>query len=164
MEKPKKKTIDWYGKKVSVPFNCHIYPEKKVTIASTHRGSWSLDSRRLRAACTLPNRYLPLSAQHPLHVEPFTLTSLAPVIHAAAGRLNDGPGILDGALRPPVISLASFFNISFFLFLIFCHLNVFLLWRLKLAAWSLQLCASFFFSFSTSGCAGPALLRAQYSR
>ena len=37
-EKPKKKTIDWYGKKVSVPFDCHIYPEKKVTIANRFSG------------------------------------------------------------------------------------------------------------------------------
>ncbi len=37
-EKPKKKTIEWHGKKVSVPFNCHIYPEKKVTIANSFSG------------------------------------------------------------------------------------------------------------------------------
>jgi hypothetical protein len=32
-------------------------------------------------------------------------------MHAAAGRLIEGPGILLGALSPPVISLANFFNI-----------------------------------------------------
>ena len=37
-EKPKKKTINWYGKKVSVPFNCHIYREKKVRIANRFSG------------------------------------------------------------------------------------------------------------------------------
>jgi len=43
-EKPKKKIIDWYGKKVSVPFNCHIYPEKKVKIANRFNGE----------ECTMP--------------------------------------------------------------------------------------------------------------
>ena len=37
-EKPKKKTIDWYGKKVSVPFDCQIYPEKEVEIANRFSG------------------------------------------------------------------------------------------------------------------------------
>ena len=37
-EKPKKKTIEWHGKKVSVPFDCQIYPEKKVTIANRFSG------------------------------------------------------------------------------------------------------------------------------
>ena len=37
-EKPKKKTIDWYGKKVDVPFDCQIYPEKKVKIANRFSG------------------------------------------------------------------------------------------------------------------------------
>ena len=37
-EKPKKKIIDWYGKKVSVPFNCAIYPEKEVKIANRFSG------------------------------------------------------------------------------------------------------------------------------
>ena len=37
-EKPKKKTIDWYGKKVSVPFDCQVYPDKQVTIANRFTG------------------------------------------------------------------------------------------------------------------------------
>ena len=37
-EKPKKKTIDWYGKKVTVPFDCGIYPDKQVTIANRFTG------------------------------------------------------------------------------------------------------------------------------
>ena len=37
-EKPKKKTIDWYGKQVSVPFDCQIYPDKQVTIANRFTG------------------------------------------------------------------------------------------------------------------------------
>jgi len=37
-EKPKKKTIDWYGKKVTVPFDCQIYPEKTVKIANRFTG------------------------------------------------------------------------------------------------------------------------------
>ena len=43
-EKPKKKTIDWYGKKVSVPFDCQIYPEKEVKIANRFSGE----------ECTMP--------------------------------------------------------------------------------------------------------------
>ena len=43
-EKPKKKIIQWYDKKVIVPFNCHIYPEKKVTIANRFSGQ----------ECTMP--------------------------------------------------------------------------------------------------------------
>ena len=42
---------------------------------------------------------------------PGILASFAPVWQLAAGRLYAGPGILDGLLRPPVISFASFFNI-----------------------------------------------------
>ena len=38
IEKPKKKTIDWYGSQVSVPFDCQIYPEKQVTIANRFGG------------------------------------------------------------------------------------------------------------------------------
>jgi len=38
VEKPKKKTINWYGSKVSVPFDCQIYPEKQVTIANRFTG------------------------------------------------------------------------------------------------------------------------------
>ena len=37
-EKPKKKTIDWYGKQVMVPFDCGIYTEKQVTIANRFTG------------------------------------------------------------------------------------------------------------------------------
>ena len=37
-EKPKKKTIEWYGSKVNVPFDCQIYPEKQVTIANRFTG------------------------------------------------------------------------------------------------------------------------------
>ena len=33
-EKPKKKLIQWYDKKVFVPFDCQIYPEKEVKIAN----------------------------------------------------------------------------------------------------------------------------------
>ena len=44
IEKPKKKTIDWYGKKVTVPFDCGIYPEKQVTIANRFTGQ----------ECTMP--------------------------------------------------------------------------------------------------------------
>ena len=38
VEKPKKKTIDWYGSKVSVPFDCQIYTEKQVNIANRFTG------------------------------------------------------------------------------------------------------------------------------
>ena len=38
VEKPKKKTIDWYGKQVNVPFDCHVYPDKQVTIANRFTG------------------------------------------------------------------------------------------------------------------------------
>ena len=37
-EKPKNKKIDWYGSKVTVPFDCQIYPEKQVTIANRFTG------------------------------------------------------------------------------------------------------------------------------
>ena len=37
-EKPKKKTIDWYGTQVTVPFDCGIYTEKQVTIANRFTG------------------------------------------------------------------------------------------------------------------------------
>ena len=37
-EKPKNKLIQWYDKKVIVPFDCQIYPEKKVTIANRFSG------------------------------------------------------------------------------------------------------------------------------
>ena len=43
-EKPKKKTIDWYGKKVMVPFDCAIYTEKEITIANRFSGQ----------ECTMP--------------------------------------------------------------------------------------------------------------
>jgi hypothetical protein len=76
-------------------------------------------------------------------VVPGTLARIWPVMHAAAGRLMLGQGILPGADKPPTIILASFFNIIlFFLFLIFFHLNVFLLWRLKLEACCLALAAT----------------------
>jgi hypothetical protein len=42
---------------------------------------------------------------------PLILARSWPVWQAAAGRLIEGPGILFGLLRPPVISLANFFNI-----------------------------------------------------
>ena len=38
IEKPKKKIINWYGKKVTVPFDCQIYPEKEVEIANRFSG------------------------------------------------------------------------------------------------------------------------------
>ena len=44
LEKPKKKKIDWYGKQVTVPFDCQIYPEKQVTIANRFTGQ----------KCTMP--------------------------------------------------------------------------------------------------------------
>ena len=44
VETPKKKTIDWYGKKVSVPFDCGIYPDKQVPIANRFTGQ----------ECTMP--------------------------------------------------------------------------------------------------------------
>ena len=44
IEKPKKKIIDWYGSKVTVPFDCSIYPEKEVKIANRFTGQ----------ECTLP--------------------------------------------------------------------------------------------------------------
>ena len=37
-EKPKNKLIQWYDKKVIVPFDCQIYPEKQVTIANRFTG------------------------------------------------------------------------------------------------------------------------------
>ena len=37
-EKPKKKLIQWYDKKVFVPFACQIYPEKEVKIANRFSG------------------------------------------------------------------------------------------------------------------------------
>ena len=43
-EKPKKKTIDWYGKQVMVPFDCGIYTEKQVPIANRFTGQ----------ECTMP--------------------------------------------------------------------------------------------------------------
>ena len=44
IEKPKKKTIDWYGKKVTVPFDCGIYPDKQVTIANRFTGQKCYDA------------------------------------------------------------------------------------------------------------------------
>ena len=38
VRKTKKKTIDWYGKQVTVPFDCQIYPEKTVKIANRFTG------------------------------------------------------------------------------------------------------------------------------
>ena len=43
-EKPKNKLIQWYDKKVIVPFDCHIYPEKEVKIANRFGGE----------ECTMP--------------------------------------------------------------------------------------------------------------
>ena len=37
-EKPKKKLIQWYDKKVIVPFDCQIYPEKEVKIKNRFTG------------------------------------------------------------------------------------------------------------------------------
>ena len=37
-EKPKKKSIDWYGKKVTVPFDCAIYTEKEIEIENRFGG------------------------------------------------------------------------------------------------------------------------------
>jgi hypothetical protein len=66
-------------------------------------------------------------------------------MHALAGRLNAGPGILDGALSPPVISFASFFNISYYILLLF--LVKLEAWRLELAALRFFLFFFFFFNF-----------------
>ena len=47
------------------PESCHLNqasPDIRVVIASTQRGSSSACSLRLRAACTLLNRYLPFRA------------------------------------------------------------------------------------------------------
>ena len=44
VEKPKKKEINWYGSKVTVPFDCQIYPEKEVKIANRFSGQ----------ECTMP--------------------------------------------------------------------------------------------------------------
>ena len=37
-EKPKKKLIQWYDKKVIIPFDCQVYPDKQVTIANRFSG------------------------------------------------------------------------------------------------------------------------------
>ena len=37
-EKPKNKLIQWYDKKVIVPFDCQIYPEKEVKIQNRFGG------------------------------------------------------------------------------------------------------------------------------
>ena len=37
-EKPKKKKVKWHGNVISLPFNCQVYPEKKVTIANRFTG------------------------------------------------------------------------------------------------------------------------------
>jgi hypothetical protein len=70
-------------------------------------------------------------------VVPGILASFEPVIHALAGKLILGQGILPGADRPPTIFLASFINIFLFYFLI-----VAVPWRLELGAWSLRLLSS----------------------
>ena len=44
VEKPKKKIINWYGKQVTVPFDCHVYLDKQVTIANRFTGQ----------ECTMP--------------------------------------------------------------------------------------------------------------
>ena len=44
VEKPKKKLIQWYDKKVIIPFDCHVYPEKEVKIANRFTGQ----------ECTMP--------------------------------------------------------------------------------------------------------------
>ena len=43
-EKPKKKLIQWYDKKVIVPFDCQIYTEKEVKIKNRFTGQ----------ECTMP--------------------------------------------------------------------------------------------------------------
>ena len=37
-EKPKNKTIELHGSKVTVPFDCQVYPDKHVTIANRFTG------------------------------------------------------------------------------------------------------------------------------
>ena len=69
---------------------------------------------------------------------PGTSRSLAPVLHAQAGRLYDRPGILDVRVIEPVILTASFTNIIIFL-ISYYFLIVSFSWRLELGAWSLEL-------------------------
>ena len=52
-----------------------------------------------------------------------------------AGRLYAGPGILEGALRPPVMTLASFFNIILFYFLNVASLWLAVSWSMLVASW-----------------------------
>ena len=37
-EKPKKKIVNWHGKKITMPFDCHVYPEGQVIIANRFTG------------------------------------------------------------------------------------------------------------------------------
>ena len=61
-------------------------------------------------------------------------------MHSVAGRLYAGPGILLGADSPPVIFLASFFNIFLFYFLIVASLWLAAFsWSGNPEAWSLKL-------------------------
>ena len=50
---------------------------------------------------------------------PGSLAIFEPTLHAVAGRLIDGQGILPGADRPPTITLASFFNIFMIKYYVF---------------------------------------------
>ena len=37
-EKPKKKIVDWHGKKITMPFNCSVYTEGSIVIANRFTG------------------------------------------------------------------------------------------------------------------------------
>ena len=73
--KPKKKTIDWYGKKVTVPFDCKIYPEKQVTIANRFTGQ----------KCTMPGYAAAL----------FKLQAASSKLQAASKKVLDSHNIHD---------------------------------------------------------------------
>ena len=62
------------------------------------------------------------------------------------------------------ISVFSFMFLSYFLIVSFSWRLKLAAWSLELGAWSLELGPRAASSYSTSGCAGPALQRAQYSR
>jgi len=37
-EKPKKKIVDWHGKKITMPFDCSVYTEGSIVIANRFSG------------------------------------------------------------------------------------------------------------------------------
>jgi len=38
IEKPKKKTVEWHGKQVTLPFDCSVYEDKTVKIQNRFSG------------------------------------------------------------------------------------------------------------------------------